>query len=225
MSMLWIRGPAMRKEINRISEQAFKWMNETRFNIIPADKIFDEYDRKTGKKTSPEAREKIREMMVTKNYSVELTNELHLRTFENMKGYANLFYHQNWTVYISTLSKKFVTTDNPLVIEFPKTKHKLPPTFLERIHYFALTPDICIVAREANNDLGKNLKRKTLFRGEEKQVLELNIKIASQAQQYTYARDTQDLGDILAEVKRQQEFFATPLGKTVKAKLDAERGT
>jgi hypothetical protein len=53
--------------------------------------------------------------------------------------------------------------------------------------------------------------------------IELNAAMASQAHQYIYAKNKQDLEDLINERKRQEEFFATPKGKIIKAKLDAER--
>jgi hypothetical protein len=47
--------------------------------------------------------------------------------------------------------------------------------------------------------------------------------MAGQATQYIYASNKQDLEDLIAEKKSQDDFFATPRGKIVKAQLDAER--
>jgi hypothetical protein len=119
-----------------------------------------------------------------------------------------------------------VTTDNPLAVKFPKSKGLYGKTFSERTHYFPLTPDIFIVATESHDSPDKpgiRLKRKTLFGGSERDILEFNIIMARQAQQYLYAQDKKDLETMIAEYKRQQEFFATPQGKTVKAQLDAEK--
>jgi hypothetical protein len=54
-------------------------------------------------------------------------------------------------------------------------------------------------------------------------VADLNAVMVNQAHQYIYATDRKDLEDLIAEHKRQQDFFATPQGKIIKAKLDAER--
>jgi hypothetical protein len=223
MSMVWVRGPVMRNQVNELSKKALKWMNEMRFSILPAQQIFDKFDKETGKTTTPEEREIIKEMMVSKNYSLDFSNELHLMMFDDIDKYANLFFAQHWTVYISKHQQKFITSDNPLAIVFPKHKGFYPPSFLERIHHFSLTPEICIKTRYSDKDSGKKLKRKTLFRGSEKEVLELNMIIAGQAHKYVYAKGKQDLEDILTEVRWQQEYFATPEGKIIKEKLDAER--
>jgi Protein of unknown function (DUF4238) len=86
--------------------------------------------------------------------------------------------------------------------------------------------DIFILATESNDAPDKpriRFKRKTLLKRDEGEVLELNAVMANQAHQYIYAKNKQDLEDLLNERKRQEEFFATPKGKIVKAQLDAER--
>ena len=121
MSMLWIRGQEMRKQIHRITEETTKWMIEQEYSIRP-DKLFDEYEKNRGVTISPELRKKIQEIMVNKEYEIKPDNTMHLKNLENIKGFANLFYHQYWTVYISKVSSKFATTDNPLAIKFPKAQ-------------------------------------------------------------------------------------------------------
>ena len=226
MSMLWIRGQEMRKQIHRLTNEMGKWMLGQEYSIHP-DKLFDEHDKAKGVTTSPEERKIMQEIIVNKEYEIIPNNAMHLQNFENIAGYANLFYHQHWTVYISKVSSKFATTDNPLAVRFPKAKGFLHGrTFLERAHYFPLTPDIFIVATESDDAPdrpGIRLKRKTFFKGDEIKVLDLNAVMANQAHQYVYAKNKQDLEDLLIERKRQQELFATPQGKIIKARLDAER--
>jgi hypothetical protein len=215
----------MRKQIHRIEKETTKWMIETEFSIQP-DRLFDEYEKKRGVTIPPELRKKLQEMMVKNEFEIEPTNAMHLKNLENIKGFANLFYHQHWTVYISKVSNKFTTTDNPLAIKFPKAKGIYDRTFLERAHYFPLTPDIFILATESDDTPDKpgiRLKRKTLLKGSEGKVLDLNAVMVNQAHQYIYATNKKELEDLITTHKRQQEFFATPEGKIVKAQLDDER--
>jgi hypothetical protein len=44
--------------------------------------------------------------------------------------------------------------------------------------------------------------------------------IASRAYHYAYATERESLDDILAEIKRQEEFFATPDGREVLKMLE-----
>src|ERR1017187_6480038 len=113
-------------------------MIQTEYSIRP-DRLFDEYEKKKGVTISAELRKKFQEMIASKEFEIQPNNWMHLQNLENINGFANLFYHQYWTVYISKVSSKFTTTDNPLAIRFPKTKGVRGRTFLERAHYFPLT--------------------------------------------------------------------------------------
>lgn len=206
MSMLWIRGPVMRKEVKRMSEDVTKKINVFKFSHPNIGKWFDKYDRETGNTTSPEMREKIKKMMIEKEYSLKFSNSQHLMMFDDFQGFANLFFGQDWTVYISKSDKKFVASDNPVAVIFPKIKGFWGPTFLERTHYFPLTPEIFIVARYPMKDTGKKLRRKTLFKQNDKEILGLNMTLSGQAYRYTYAVQRQSLEDILGEVKRKKEL-------------------
>ncbi len=223
MSMLWMRGPEMRTQINEMSEKVMKDINALQFGSQFADQIFDKFDKDTGRVTTSEMREKIKRTMVDKNYSLQFSNQQHLMMLNSIENFANLFFGQHWTVFISKLEKKFVTSDNPVVVTFPARKGFFGPTFLERIHYFALTPDILIKAVYPHNLKGKKLKRKTLFQGDDLMVLDLNIRVAGRARDYAYARDRQGLEDILTEVKRQDELFATPQGQILKKMLEEKK--
>jgi len=140
--------------------------------------------------------------MIQGKYSLEFNNAQHMMMFENHEGFTNLFCGQDWTVYISKSEKRFVTSDNPVVVVVPERVGFYGPTFLERTHCFALTPEICIEARYPRKETGKKIKRKLLFKGDEMKVLPLNMILASQAHEYAYATDKQSLEDILEMAKR-----------------------
>jgi len=225
MSMLWIRGQEMRNQIHRIEKETTKWMIETEISIQP-DRFFSEYEQKNGVKISPELRAKMQEMMVKKEFKITPNNAMHLKNLGSINDFAHRFYFQYWTIFISKVSEKFTTTDNPVAVKFPKAKGLYGRTFSERAHYFSLTPDIFIVATESHDSPEKpgiRLKRKTLFKGSEGKILDLNAVMVNQAHQYIYAKSKNDLENLIAVHKRQQEFFETPEGKIVKAQLDAER--
>jgi len=220
MSMLWIRGPAMRYRVNDLTEQATKGIIARHFGSQYADNMFDRFDRDSGTSTPSAMREEIKKVLTTKQYSLHFNNEQHLMMFEDINIYANLFWRQHWTLLISRVPQRFVTSDTPVVVRSPKRTGLYPPTFLERTHYLSLTPEICIKASHPKNDSGKKTQRRTLFRGREVEVLDVNAIIAGKALEYVYATERQSLEDILALMKSQEEFFATPEGQTVKKMLE-----
>ncbi len=202
MSMLWIRGPIMRKQINQMSESILKKLNTVQFSHPSINKWFDKYDRETKNATSPEAREKIRAMIIEGKYSVEFSNSQHLRMFESFQGFANLFFGQDWIVNMSCSHKKFITSDNPIVVVMPERKDFWGPSFLERTHHFTLTPKIHIISRYPTKDSGKKLRRKTLFEKDNKEILRLNFLIANHAHKFAYANQQEDINDVVNVVKK-----------------------
>src|SRR6267154_6015055 len=146
-------------------------MNDGQFSHSSADALFDRYDKETGKTTPSEAREAIKAIMREKQYDVSFNNVLHLMMLDDIPKYANLFEAQHWIVYVSRIPRKFITTDNPVAVAIPRRKSFFPPTFLERIHYFALTPDICVEACFANDGMSKKIRRRNLFAGSERRIL------------------------------------------------------
>jgi len=184
MSMIWIRGPVMRERINRMSDQIVKQINTVQFGSQFANSILDKIDIEVGGVTSAEIRKAVKEMLVKQDYTLEFDNTQHMLMFEEASNYANLFNAQHWLVYISRLPEKFITTDNPVVVTVPKTDTAYDPTFLDRKHYFPLTPDICIEATYPHKSSKKTVQRKTLFPGNEREVLSLNLLLAGHSHQY-----------------------------------------
>jgi hypothetical protein len=73
--------------------------------------------------------------------------------------------------------------------------------FLERTHFFPLSPEILIMCRYPDKRQGKKLKRKTLFSDNNFEIVKLNLTTSNQAIQYAYAQERQTLEDLLATVK------------------------
>jgi hypothetical protein len=207
MSMIWIRNPMFRKQVNRIAEQMSRKVFQVMFAGEHIDEMIDRFDRETANNTSPEVRQAMTEMVQKGEYEIEFSNAHHMQMFSELQGFANLFYGQDWVVYITKGSEKFLTSDNPVAVEIPKRKGFYGPTFLERTHYFALAPDMCIVARYPRRDEGKKLKRKTLFAGEGFRVIELNSILASQAYENAFAQDRATLETLLTEIQRREEWL------------------
>lgn len=194
MSMLWIRGPAMRSIINNMTESFMKQANAVLVNLPSIEQEFDEMDKASGETTSKESREMVKEMIREKKYNLKFDNAFHISMFNNVRNFANLFFGQHWLVFISKCDKKFITTDNPVAVILPKTTGFWGATFLERTHMFPLTPDILIVARDPQS--GKTFKRKTIFDNEAEKVINLNVAAGHQVINYAFAKNKKDLEDL-----------------------------
>jgi|CXWL01.1.fsa_nt_gi hypothetical protein len=202
MSMLWIRGPAMREQINQMQEDMIKKINRFQFSHQYVDSMLDQFDREKGATTAQDVRENLKRTMREGAYSLEFNNAAHMHMFDSFRGFANLFHGQDWVVYISRSAKNFTTSDNPVTVVFPKKHSVYGVSFLERTHYFPLTPEILIMGRYPDGKHGKKLKRKTLYEQDDLDVLKLNLVTADQAIQYAYATERQSLEDMILAVSQ-----------------------
>lgn len=191
-----------------MSEEVMKQVNKLRFGHPSTDRLFDKYDQETGTTTTPEMRKKIKKAMTEGDYSLQFNNVSHLRMFNTFKGFANLFHGQDWLIYISKSDKKFTTSDNPITVVVPEKEGFYGPTFLERTHYFPLTPELLIMGRHPAKDFGKKLRRKALFKQDDFEILKLNLTTADQAVQYAYATERQSVEDLLLAAKRLEQLRA-----------------
>ncbi len=202
MSLQYLRGPYMRKQIQRMNEQMIKQITKLHFGSTHIHKFFDQHEKETGEKLTEQQRNEVIEFAQKGEYRVEMGNAAHLHLISEMEGFRNLLFGKEWQVYISKSSKKFITSDNPVIELFPEWTGKFfyGPTFLQRTHQFSMTPDILIVATDPQNPpaIGK-VKRKTLFDNKEHndKILELNFQYPRNAIAYAYASSSDLLQDIV----------------------------
>jgi len=202
MAMIWARGPAMRHQINSMQEQLLRKVMDFAVDIEGVDTMIDRLDRETGKATPADLREGVKELIASGEYKMSFDNQVHLQFLSDVRGWANLFHGQYWNVFINKSGKTFITTDNPVVVVYPERKGFYGPTFLERTHYFALSPEICIQALYPERRDGKKLRRITLFPEHQTRVTGLSFILTSQAQRYVYACERLPLEEILAALDR-----------------------
>jgi len=196
MSMLWIRGPIMRKQVNRMAEESIKHITKFIFSTKP--EIFDEIERKVNfDNVSEDTRKKCRDMILNDDYAVEINNQPHMMMFDEIHKFANLFYAKDWVIYISKSRKKFITSDNPIAEIFPKKRSLYGNTFFDRTHYFSLTPEVLILARKPTNQEGDKIHRKTLFDCNNEKILSLNFTVGSKTYKYAFSAKKESFEDIL----------------------------
>lgn len=202
MSLQYLRGPYMRKQIQRLSEQIMKQFSRTLFSSLHIHQSFDEYESKTGKKLTEKQRQGVIKFAQKGEYNVKMGNTSHLHFIGEMEGFRNLLFAKDWLVYISKSSKKFITSDNPVLELFPDWTGKFfyGPTFFQRTHQFAMTPEILIVATDPIKPrrVGR-IKRKILFDNIEHndKILELNFAYPRSAIAYAYASNKEFLQNII----------------------------
>ena len=133
---------------------------------------------------SDEERADLIHTMETGSYNLRFNNGQHLKFMtENLgfvgSGFANLFFGQEWKIYIAKGNERFITSDAPVVEWWPPPQSFYGATFLERNKYFALTPEIFI---ELTYPIGSDkVKRKTLFEREDDTVALFNLLLMTHA--------------------------------------------
>jgi hypothetical protein len=187
MCMLWLRSPKMRDELNRMHEDAMKQI----MSFNPSQQV-DNYINKTGSKMSESGRKGLVEMLENGSYDMKFNNVQHLQFmtdtlgFES-QGFTNMFFGQKWKIYIAKGTKRFITTDSPVVEMWTPPEDFYGSSFLERNKYFALTPEILI---ELSVPIGsRKVKRETLFKEMDNTVDLLNVILAANCHQYAYTDD------------------------------------
>lgn len=201
MSMLYLRGPYMRKQINRMNADMIKQITKMRYSSPSIYEEIDEIAKEEGLNLTDKDKQEVIDFAVSGDYDVVTNNASHLRFLGEMDGFRNLLFHKHWLVYVSKSSKKFITSDNPVIELFPDWTGKFfyGPSFLQRTHCFAMRPDIYIIAMYPHDDVGNKVKRKTLFDNpkDNDKILELNFNHPRNANAFAYASDTNSLQDIV----------------------------
>lgn len=202
LSMQYLRGPYMRKQIKKMDESIIKQITKIRYGSEAINHDINKLEKEKGETISQKEREDLINFALSGDYRVETNNVGHLNMLGEIEGFRNLFFGKEWLIYISKSSKKFITSDNPVVEIFPDWNGKFfyGPTFLQRTHQFAMTPEILIVATHPRNSpaVGQ-IKRKTLFDNAQHndKILELNFQHPRNATEYAYASDKMFLQEII----------------------------
>lgn len=179
ISSLWIRWKYFRDEINNSQEDLIKEFNKKMF-LLDKDKYLKESVDKN-----------IMEDVIMKgDYKVIPTNGLHI-DFMNPKTieeFTTWFAIKKMRIYISDWSRNFITTDNPVISITPTNNNIFWWNhFCDRIHYFALSPNI-LVEFISPDSPWKKIKRKTIW---EKEIIYFNF-IRSRYAKYLYSKSEID---------------------------------
>jgi hypothetical protein len=221
---MWLRGTAMRNQINSMEEQLLRKMNKMSVSHPSFDKKIDEFTKEEGTTFSKKEREEMKKKILNDEYEFNFSNQSHLRFMldnKNMEGFSNLFFGQNWIIHISKCGRQFITSDNPITVILPKRMSFYGPTFLERTHIFPITPSIAIETFYPHNISGKKLKRKTHYVGAEEEIDRINLLIAGQAN-YLYSSRTEEISWFDEYAKEIERLSEENMKKIVQLTLRAQ---
>lgn len=207
--LMWLRSPQMRDQLQTMKEDMMKKM----MRFWPQKRL-EAYSKSTGILLTQDEQTAMIEMLESGAYNLKFNNAHHLRFMTDSlgfgsPGFTNLFFAHKWKIYIAKGSRKFLTTDSPVVEWWPPPKTFYGPSFLERNKYFALTPQLFVELTYPHGS--EKIKRKTLFEENNTQIDIFNILLAAHAQNYAYSSDKELLERLLEGRKKhgkaEQEYY------------------
>jgi len=194
-SCLWVRSPQMRSQLNKMTEDVMKWYA----GIIASEPNFiDNAKNKLTQKgvSFTEADlDNIQDMYQNGDLSMTISNQDHLRMIMKCEEYMHWFKAKNWRFYIAKGSKRFITSDTPVIEIFKGDtlqEQMYNNHIMQRPQFLALTPDVLIELTDPT--IGKKFKRKAV---NNKEVDEHNLLRAQYSERYAYSKSKTDLQDLM----------------------------
>lgn len=196
VTSLWARSPHMRENLNHMTEDAMKWFME----ITASHPNFIEDAKQKFKKDGIEYTDEMLASVVktfqSKEYDISLDNTGHLQLIADCEDFYRWLIAKNWRFYIAKGAKRFITSDTPVVDIFKgetMAERMYKNHIMQRQQFLALTPEILIELTDPR--FGKKVKRKVISDDE---VEKYNLIRVQQSGDYAYAKDRNDLEDMVA---------------------------
>ena len=203
MSAQWIRTRYFREWLNKMYCEILKQL----FKKLPSFSGFPDYVRSTeeGRETTDEQMEELKRFIQSGAYEIPRSNNaLHFKFMRNEDfiGFYKLLLAKKWRIIHSKESHHFITSDNPVVQWIPPTKGIFGPTFMDRVHFLPLTPNILIETTPPGsmNPEQQPVDRLSYCAVNGKRVLMFNKMIANHAHQYAYASQTDEFKQLLRAI-------------------------
>jgi hypothetical protein len=191
MSLQWLRTEYFRQRLNWLQEDMLR-------KVMP--KIVA-LQQRAGQLSDGAAKELVR---VYSEGKLRFTNVAHLMFLspDRVEGFHNLFYGKDWNIIRATERRRFITSDNPVAEWWPKRQSLYGVTFLERMHFLALAPDLLIEAAPPDIDAKPSpaISRVTYREANDADVAVMNLLIADHSGSYCYAQKRRDLELLLRDV-------------------------
>lgn len=191
MAMLYLRGPAFRHSMNSTMQSGISQFRKILSHNFPKETIEKTLNKYFGARLSDEELKKIIE---DENANLEFNNTLHLEMLNELRGFANMLFGQEWLVYRNKTSKPFITSDNPLGSEHKESRGLGGYGFMEYTYHFALSPEIHIVTRCPEKEFGKKIHRKSIDDAD--QIAKLNFFVMNSCIEQVYANSEETLEEL-----------------------------
>ena len=203
MAMLYLRGPVFRRKLNEMRLSGIKQLFQM-FSKLPRDKVENYFKNRYEISLT---KGELNKLLNGEVDDLKFNNLLHLEMMNELRGFSNMLFGQEWLVYRNKSSYPFVTSDNPLSPERLERKNFYTGAFMDYTYHFALSPKIHIVSKMPRFVEGKKLHRKTLTEKDNDIVLRLNLYVADTCRQFVYASEISPLEDILHIITRYKEMI------------------
>lgn len=200
MASLWIRSPRMRNQVNKTMADGMKQMT----TMMASDPNFTdgakEVLEKEGHNVTDEQIEDARKTLESGEYELTFDNNVnHLNLIAHCGEFYRWFLIKKWRFYLAKGSKKFITTDTPVIEIFNNTGKTMIEKMYsnhiaQRRHYLALTPEILI---ELIDPLSSGKKQKRHALTDDRAMIEINRLLVIYSKDYAYATNKEYLEDLL----------------------------
>lgn len=200
MASLWIRSPRMRNQVNKTMADGMKQITTLMASHPNFTEGAKEGLEKEGHTVSDEQIEDARKTLESGEYELAFENNVnHLNLIAHCEEFHRWFLIKKWRFYLAKGSKKFITTDTPVIEVFNKTGKTMIEKMYsnhiaQRRHYLALTPEILI---ELIDPLTSGKKQKRHALSDDRAMIEINRLLVIYSKDYAYANDKEYLEDLL----------------------------
>ncbi|MEK7599793.1 MAG: DUF4238 domain-containing protein [Patescibacteria group bacterium] len=200
MASLWIRSPRMRNQVNKTMADGMKQMTTLMASHPNFTDGAKEALEKKGHKVTDEQIEDARKTLESGKYDLAFDNNVnHLQLISKCEEFHRWFSIKKWRFYLAKGSKKFITTDTPVVEVFNNTGKTMVEKMYsnhiaQRRHYLALTPEILI---ELIDPLKSGKKQKRHAITDDEMIIQSNLLLVRWSKDYAYATSKEYLEDLL----------------------------
>jgi hypothetical protein len=200
MASLWIRSPHMRRQVNKTMADGMKQMT----TLMASHPNFTDGAKQAlaerGHNVTDEQLEDARKTLESGEYELEFDNNAnHLQLIAKCEEFYRWFSIKKWRFYLAKGTKKFITTDTPVVEVFNKTGNTMVEKMYsnhiaQRKHYLALTPEILI---ELIDPLKSVKKQKRHAITNDELIIQSNLLLVRWSKDFAYATSKEYLEDLL----------------------------
>lgn len=200
MASLWIRSPRMRNQINQTMADGMKRITTLMASHPNFTDGAKEALSKEGHCATDEQIEDAKKTLESGEYELTFDNNVnHLQLIAKCEEFHRWFVIKKLRFYLAKGSKKFITTDTPVVEVFNNSGKTMVEKMYsnhiaQRQHYLALTPEILIELIDPLKS-GKRQKRQSIT--DDEMIIQYNLLRVRRSDNYAYANNKEYLEDLL----------------------------